>query len=238
MTDRAAAVADLVAANHILFTHRVVDGFGHASVRIAPDRFLLARNMAPGLVTADDILTFDLDCEAIDASGRSVYLERFIHGEIYRARPDVQAVVHSHAATVIPFGVSRDMPLRPIFHMAGFLRGPAPIFEIRDHVGEASDLLIRNRELGVALANSLGGNAVVLMRGHGATIVGGSLPQAVYRSIYTAVNAGLQSEALRLGDVTFLTEGEADAAATTNDGQITRAWDLWKRQAAEATIIR
>jgi HCOMODA/2-hydroxy-3-carboxy-muconic semialdehyde decarboxylase len=235
MTDRAAAVADLVAANHILFTHRVVDGFGHASVRIAPDRFLLARNMAPGLVTADDILTFDLDGEAIDAQGRSVYLERFIHGEIYRARPDVQGIVHSHAATVIPFGVSQ-MPLRPIFHMAGFLRGPAPIFEIRDHAGESSDLLIRNRELGVALAGSLGGNAVVLMRGHGATIVGNSLPQAVYRAVYTAVNAGLQSEALKLGDVTFLTEGEADAAAATNDGQLARAWDLWKRQAAEAVI--
>ncbi|MGQ3031262.1 MAG: class II aldolase/adducin family protein, partial [Ferrovibrionaceae bacterium] len=167
--------------------------------------------------------------------GRSVYLERFIHGEIYRARPDVQAVVHSHAATVIPFGVSQ-MPLRPIFHMAGFLRGPAPIFEIRDHAGEASDLLIRNRELGVALADSLGGNAVVLMRGHGATIVGNSLPQAVYRAIYTAVNAGLQSEALRLGEVTFLTEGEADAAAASNDGQLMRAWNLWKRQAAEAVI--
>lgn len=235
MTDLATAVADLVAANHILFTHRVVDGFGHVSVRLGPDRFLLARNMAPGLVTADDILTFDLDGEALDAQGRSVYLERFIHGEIYRARPDVQAVVHSHAATVIPFGVSQ-MPLRPIFHMAGFLRGPAPIFEIRDHAGEASDLLIRNRELGVALADSLGGNAVVLMRGHGATIVGNSLPQAVYRAIYTAVNAGLQSEALRLGEVTFLTEGEADAAAASNDGQLMRAWNLWKRQAAEAVI--
>ncbi len=235
MTDRAAAIADVVAANHILFTHRVVDGFGHVSVRIAPDRFLLARNMAPGLVTADDILTHDLDGEALDANGRSVYLERFIHGEIYRARPDVQAVVHSHAATVIPFGVSQ-MPLRPIFHMAGFLRGPAPVFEIRDHAGDASDLLIRNRALGVALAGSLGDNAVVLMRGHGATIVGRDLPQAVYRAIYTAVNAGLQSEALRLGEVTFLTEGEADAAAASNDGQINRAWDLWKRQAAEAVI--
>lgn len=235
MTDRAAAIADLVAANHILFTHRIVDAFGHASIRIAPDRFLLARNMAPGLVTAEDILTFDLDGEALDAAGRSVYLERFIHGEIYRARPDVQAVVHSHAATVIPFGVSQ-MPLRPIFHMAGFLRGPAPIFEIRDHAGDATDLLIRNRELGVALAGSLGRNAVVLMRGHGATIVGDSLPQAVYRAIYTAVNAGLQSEALRLGEVTFLTEGEADAAAASNNGQLTRAWDLWKRQAAEAVI--
>jgi ribulose-5-phosphate 4-epimerase/fuculose-1-phosphate aldolase len=230
LTADRALVDNLVLANRILYRHGVVDGFGHVSARHdqSPEHFLLARNMAPGLVRRDDILTFDLDGEALDAQGRRVYLERFIHAEIYRARRDVQAVVHSHSPGVIPFGVTRQ-PLRPIFHMCGFLGEGAASFEIREVSGE-TDLLISNGPLGVALAMALGVRSVVLMRGHGATVVGSSLEQAVYRAIYAEVNARLQLQATQLGEVTYLTAQEASKAARMNDSQLPRAWELWTRE--------
>src|SRR5580700_11862544 len=142
-------VADLVTANHILYDQHVVDAFGHVSVRHGKrsDRFLLARSMAPALVTAADIVEFDLDGNPLGAEGRPVYLERFIHSEIYRVRPDVVSVVHSHSHAIIPFGVVRSHKLRAIFHMSGFVGTETPIFEIRECVDDGSDLLIRNREL-------------------------------------------------------------------------------------------
>jgi HCOMODA/2-hydroxy-3-carboxy-muconic semialdehyde decarboxylase len=230
LTADRALVDKLVLANRILYRHGVVDGFGHVSARHdqSPGHFLLARNMAPGLVRGDDILTFDLDGEALDAQGRRVYLERFIHAEIYRARRDVQAVVHSHSPGVIPFGVTRQ-PLRPIFHMCGFLGEGAASFEIRDVAGE-TDLLISNGPLGVALATALGARSAVLMRGHGSTVVGTSLEQAVYRAIYAEVNARLQLQATQLGEVTYLTAQEASKAARMNDSQLPRAWELWTRE--------
>ena len=158
--------------------------------------------MAPGLVRREDIVTFDLDGAALDAAGRRVYLERFIHGEIYRARPDVQAVVHSHSPNVIPFGVT-GTPLQPVFHMSGFLAEGSALFEIRDVAGD-TDMLISNGSLGVALAAALGSRSTVLMRGHGSTVVGASLEQAVYRAIYAEVNARLQTQAKQLGEVTYL----------------------------------
>jgi ribulose-5-phosphate 4-epimerase/fuculose-1-phosphate aldolase len=223
-------IADLVTANHILYDQHVVDAFGHVSVRHdrRPDRFLLARSMAPALVTAADILEFDLDGNPLDAGGRAVYLERFIHGEIYRVRPAVVAVVHSHSHAIIPFGVVRSHKLRAIFHMAGFVGTETPIFEIRECVGDGSDLLIRNRELGAALAKSLGPKSVVLMRGHGVTVTAPTLQEAVYRGVYVDVNARLQLEAIGLGAVNYLTEPEGRAAAATNASQIGRAWELWK----------
>lgn len=224
-----ALVESLAVANRILYDQRVVDGFGHVSVRHDRSRshFLLARNMAPALVTPADILTFDLDGQALDAGDRRVYLERFIHAEIYRARSDVVAVVHSHSPSVIPFAATRT-PLRPIYHMSGFLGAGSAIFEIRDVAGD-SDLLIRNAELGRALAASLGANAAVLMRGHGSTVVGTSLQQVVYRAIYAETNARLQTQAMALGDVTYLNEREAALAAATNDTQLARVWELWTR---------
>jgi ribulose-5-phosphate 4-epimerase/fuculose-1-phosphate aldolase len=226
-------VADLVTANHILYDQHVVDAFGHVSVRHdkREDRFLLARNMAPALVTAADIVEFDLDGNPIDAGGRSVYLERFIHGEIYRARPDVGAVVHSHSHAVIPFGAMQSHKLRAIFHMGGFIGTETPIFEIRECVGDGSDLLIKNNELGVALAKSLGPRSVILMRGHGATVVAPTLPQAVYRGVYVDINARLQLQAIGLGPVTYLSAAEGQATAATNATQVDRAWNMWKTQA-------
>lgn len=227
-----ALLDDLVAANRILAAHGVVDAFGHVSLRHdkAPDRFLLSRNMAPGLVTREDIVEFDLDGTPVNARGRRVYLERFLHGQIFRARPEVQAVVHSHAPDLLPFGIVEGVELKPVWHMAGFLGGPVPVFEIRETAGPDSDLLIRDNALGAALAGSLGAAPVVLMRGHGATLVGESLPVVVFRSIYTKMNAEVLLRSLPLGAVTYLTPGEAEATTATNGSQIGRAWELWKRQ--------
>jgi HCOMODA/2-hydroxy-3-carboxy-muconic semialdehyde decarboxylase len=225
-------IEELAIANRILFREGVLDAFGHVSARHdrRPDRFLLARNMAPGLVTEEDILEFDLTGNAIDAKGRAVYLERFIHGEIYRARPDVMAVVHSHSPAVIPFGLVRRRPLRSVCHMASFIGICAPVFEIRTAAGNDSDLLIRTPELGVAMAQTLGSGPVVLMRGHGATVVGTDLKRAVFRAIYTEVNARLQAQALALGPVTYLSEGETQSSTKTIDTQVERAWNLWRMQ--------
>lgn len=226
-------LADLAIANRILFNHGVVDGFGHVSVRHdkADDRFLLSRNLAPAQVRTTDIVEFDLDGHPVNAGGRRIYLERFIHSEIYRARPDVIAIVHSHAHAVVPFGVAKGAALRALWHMSGFLGSDVPVFEIRDVAGDATDLLISSPELGAALAQSLGAAPVVLMRGHGATVVGPSLKLAVFRAVYTQLNAELQMHAQSLGDITFLSEGEAAATTETNSGQVDRAWNLWASDA-------
>ncbi len=227
-----ALIDDLVAANRILYDQGVVDGFGHVSVRHDkdPNRYLLSRSMAPALVTADDIMEFDLDSTAVDQRGRSVYLERFIHGEIYKARPDVMAVVHSHSPAVIPYADTR-VPLRPMNHIASFLGSGVPVFEIRDIAGPASNMLISNAELGAALATTLGPHPVALMRGHGSVAAAQSIRHVVFRAIYTEVNAKMESEALRLGQPIFLNEWEAAAATQTNDALVDRPWDLWKRRA-------
>jgi ribulose-5-phosphate 4-epimerase/fuculose-1-phosphate aldolase len=226
-------VEELVLANHILFDQGVVDAFGHVSVRHdrAPDRFLLARNMAPGRVTADDIVEFTLDGDPVNAGGREVYLERFIHGEVYRRRPDVVAVVHSHSHAIVPLSVVKGMRLRALFHMAGFVGQGAPVFEIREAGGDGTDLLISSNALGRALAEHFDGHDIVLMRGHGSTVVGGSLRQAVWRAVYAELNARYQIEAMRLGEVTFLTEAESRACVANVEAQVQRPWDLWVEQA-------
>jgi ribulose-5-phosphate 4-epimerase/fuculose-1-phosphate aldolase len=232
-----ALIDDLVAANRILYDQGVVDGFGHVSVRHdqAADCFLLSRSMAPGLVTVADIMQFDRDGEPLDAQGRTPYLERFIHSEIYKTRPEVVAVVHSHSPSVIPFGIVKR-PLQPVYHMSSFLGAGVPVFEIRDSGGSATDMLIRNPALGAALAAILGDKAVALLRGHGNVVVGGSLREVVFRAVYTEVNARLAADALRLGEgnVLFLNDNEAKAATETNRAQMGRAWDLWKAKALKA----
>lgn len=225
-------VQELVNANHILFEQGVVDAFGHVSVRHdgRTDRFLLARNMAPGGVAEQDIVEFTLDGEAVNANGRRVYLERFIHGEIYRRRPDVVAVVHSHSHSIVPLSVSNSTRLRALFHMAGFIGQEAPVFEIREAGGDSTDLLISSNALGEALAEKFDSSDIVLMRGHGSTVVAPSLKQAVYRAIYAEINARIQLEATRLGEVVYLTEGEGRTAAENIEAQVHRAWDLWVEQ--------
>jgi HCOMODA/2-hydroxy-3-carboxy-muconic semialdehyde decarboxylase len=231
--------SDLVTANHILVNEGVLDGFGHISVRDAtnPHQFFIARSMAPGLVTLEDLVVCDVDGNVIDAQNRRSYVERFIHSEIYRARPDVQSVIHSHSPAVIPFGVT-SARLRPICHMSGFLGASTPVFEIRHSVGESTDLLIRSQALGKALAETLGSAAVALMRGHGNVVVGTSIQQSVFRAINTEKNAMLQMQAMQLAasvgsasDVMYLSDLEAKAASDMNDEHLDRPWQMWKRQA-------
>jgi HCOMODA/2-hydroxy-3-carboxy-muconic semialdehyde decarboxylase len=225
-------IDDLVVANHILVNEGVLDGFGHISVRNErnPEHFLIARSMAPGLVTAEDIVSCDLEGNVHDEQGRHTYVERFIHSEIYRSRPDVMAVIHSHSPAIITFGVT-GARLRPICHMSGFLGAQVPVFEIRNAGGENTDLLIRNQALGKALANDLAGNSVALLRGHGNVVVGHSIQQVVFRAIYTENNAKLQSEAMRQGEVNFLTDGEAEATSRMTDEHLDRPWQIWKKRA-------
>ena len=221
-------IDDLVAANRILARQGVLDAYGHVSVRTGrkAGHYLLSRSLAPELVTPKDILELGPDSEPV-GDARKSYLERFIHGEIYRTRPDVVAIVHSHSQSVIPFGATRTK-LRPISHMASFLWSGAPVFDIRG-VREESDMLIRDIPLGRALAKSLGPCTCVLMRGHGMTVVGESLPDVVFRAIYTEANARMQMQAASLeGPIEFLSDAEARNVTATNRATLERPWTIWK----------
>lgn len=226
-------IEDLVAASRILADLNVLDGFGHVSVRhpSKPNHFLMSRSKAPATVTAEDIVEHDLEGNGINANGRGLFLERFIHSEIYRARPDVMAIIHSHSPGVVPFSVSQT-PLRPIYHNAAFLGTGAPVFEIRQVAG-MSDMLVRNAAIGKALAAALADKPVVLLRGHGDVVVGPSLPIAVFRAYYTDVNARLQQQAIALGQVTYLEPEEARIADKVNEQVVMRPWDLWKKRVSE-----
>jgi HCOMODA/2-hydroxy-3-carboxy-muconic semialdehyde decarboxylase len=225
----AAALEDMVIGSRVLADFGVLDGFGHVSMRhpTNPNHFLMARSLAPALVTADDIMEFDLDGNAVDARGRTVFLERFIHSEIYRARPDVMSVVHTHSPGVIPFSVTK-VPLRAMFHNPSFLAGGVPVWDIRKDFGD-TDMLVSNPALGKSLAQTLGDKPVVLMRGHGDVTVGPSVKMAVFRAYYTDVNAKLQSQAIALGgEVTYLTPGEGEKGDKINFIVIDRIWNLWR----------
>ena len=224
-------VDDLVAASRILAQHEVLDAYGHVSARSDrhPERFLMSRSLAPALVTAADLMELDADSEPLRGDKRKGFLERYIHGEIYRARPEVMAVVHSHSPSVIPFGVTRTK-LRPIYHMGSFLWSGAPVFDIRK-VRKDNDLLIRDNPLGEALAGALGRCSCFLMRGHGMTVIGASVPEAVFRAIYTEMNARLQLQAAKLeGPIEFLSDEEGERSTVSNRGTIERPWELWKKE--------
>jgi ribulose-5-phosphate 4-epimerase/fuculose-1-phosphate aldolase len=227
---------DLVAASRILAEHGVLDAYGHVSARSdrEPGRFVMSRSLAPALVTRADLMELDADSEPLRGDKRKGFLERYIHGEIYRARPEVMAVVHSHSPSVIPFGVTRTR-LRPIYHMGSFLWSGAPVFDIRK-VRENNDLLIRDRPLGKALATTLSTNTCVLMRGHGMTVIGDGVPEAVFRAIYTEMNARLQLQAAQLdGPIEFLSDEEGRRSTASNRGTVERPWELWKKQASGRT---
>lgn len=226
-------IEDLIAANRILYQEGIVDGYGHVSVRhnLSPNRFLLSRSLAPELVTADDLIEYDLDGNPVNLRGREQYSERYIHAEIYKARPDVQSVVHNHSPTVVPFGVS-SVPLRPVYHMAGFLGEGIPIFDIRKMAG-MTEMLVRTPDRGRALAQTLGSQPAVLMRGHGVAVVGPSIRFAVGRSIYLELNARVQTQAMGLGgSVTYLDPQEAKAVLDAGENRgYDRPWEMWKRKA-------
>jgi ribulose-5-phosphate 4-epimerase/fuculose-1-phosphate aldolase len=228
---RQAVVAELVVANHILANEGVLDGYGHVSVRnpADPKRYFLARAGAPALVTAADITEYDLDSLAVTTPTASMtppaagYLERFIHGEIYKVRPDVMAVVHCHCPDVIPFAAT-TVPMRPMYHMGSFIAEGVPVWDIGAAGG--ADMLVRNNQLGRALAQTLGNTSAALMRGHGAAVVATSLHLVVGKTYYLNLNARLQMQALQLGggNVTYLTAEQAKNSLQDYE----RSWDFWK----------
>jgi ribulose-5-phosphate 4-epimerase/fuculose-1-phosphate aldolase len=232
-------IDDLVMGNRILYVQDVVDSYGHISARHPhhPDRFLMSRARAPGLVVAADIMEFGLDGEVIGADERPIYSERFIHSEVYRARPDVHAVVHSHSPTVVPFSVTQ-VPLKSI--RAAFLFPEVPVFDTRASAGW-TNLLISNAALGKALAQTLGRNSVALMRGHGNVVVAPSVRMVVYRAIYTEANAKLLLQAKMLGGpITYLAPEEAALMEKEQSRQrpghgSDRTWEMWKQEALART---
>lgn len=234
MPDLDALLHDLAVANRILAREDVVDAFGHVSIRHPEraDRYILSRSRSPGLVTRGDLVEFTLEGEAVDPNEtRSFYIERPIHGAIYEARPDIQAVIHNHAYAVIPFAVT-PTPLRPILHVAGGMGASIPVWDIRANFGD-TNLLVTTMDQGRDLAATLGNASVSLMRGHGCVVAAEGLKQAVSTAIYLQVNARLLLDALRLGEVTYLSPGEVEAcAAMTNlPVAVERTWDYWAARA-------
>jgi len=228
-------IEDLVASYRILAEHEVIDGYGHVSVRSAtnPSRYFISRSLAPELVTEKDIVELDLDSNPVNGDTRPLYLERFIHGEIYRVRPDVHAVVHNHSPSVVPFSVTK-VPLKPLFHMAAFVGLGIPNFEIRK-TERGSDLLVRTPKLGKALAKTLAAKPAALMRGHGSVVVGEDLQRAVGRSIYLEMSARLQMQAMTIagprGKIAWFDAAEVKASVPRQD--YARSWNLWRTQALE-----
>ena len=223
---RQALIDELVVANHILANEGVLDGYGHVSVRSPENRehYLLARAGAPALVTAADIVEYDFDSNPIGGTGAAGYQERFIHGEIYRARPDVMAVIHCHSPEVIPFA-NTGVPLRPMYHMGYFIGEGVPVFDNRTGFG-ITDMLISNSALGKALAAKLGKGSAALLRGHGAVVTATSLHLVVGKAYYLNLNARLQYQAMQLGGgkVAYLDPEEARKAEQNYE----RSWDAWK----------
>jgi len=233
-----ATIEDLVAANRILAQEGILDAYGHVSIRHPsnPGRYLLSRSLAPILVTTQDILEYDLDSNPVDPKGRTSVLERFIHGEIYKARPDVKAVIHSHSPTVVPFSVTQ-VPLRPVLHAASFLWVGVPVWESRDAGDPAgAGMLVRNAALGKSLAAKLDDKPVALMRGHGNVVVGRDVQTAVRYAIYTEVNARMQAVAIGLGGPINYISAEEGAARDRASADPGRAWELWKKKAVGLTI--
>jgi ribulose-5-phosphate 4-epimerase/fuculose-1-phosphate aldolase len=225
-------IEELVTANRILAREGVVDSFGHISVRHPdnPQRYLLSRSRAPDCIERDDIMEFTLDGTPVDPRGRAPYLERFIHGALYEARPDVMSVVHNHSESVIPFAVT-GKKIKPIFHMGASIGQEVPVWDSHDRFGDTA-LLVENMDMGRDLAKRIGAGGTALMRGHGATVAGKNIRHAVYISIYLEVNARLQKQAMDMGEVKFLTAGEVDkVSARTGAYGINRAWENWCRRA-------
>jgi ribulose-5-phosphate 4-epimerase/fuculose-1-phosphate aldolase len=238
MADLEFHFADLVAANRILAREDVVDAYGHVSLRhpARPDRFLLSRARAPELIEAADLMEFTLAGDPVDAEGRQPYLERFIHGAIYEARPEIQSVVHSHSHEVIPFGVA-GAAIRPVMHTCAAIGPEVPIWDTRDKFGD-TNMLVANVAMGRDLARRMGQSPTLLMRGHGSVAAATSLRGAVYVAVYLNVNAGLQMKALSLGPVTFLSPGEIELINGRGRDrpavQFERAWEYWCRRAGVA----
>ncbi len=227
------AMHDLVVANRILAHEGVLDAFGHVSIRHPdnPERYILACSRSPELVAMDDLMDYTIDGDTLDQRDRPMYAERHIHGSIFEARPDVNAVVHNHSHEVIPFGLTTT-PLRPVIHMASTLGDNVPVWDIRDKFGD-TNLLVTNMESGRDLASCLGDARVALMRGHGCVVGCGTVKEAVNLAIYLQINARIQLQTMQLGDPVYLSPGEIALGDKTYFGElaVTRSWEYWSTRA-------
>ncbi|MCC6889262.1 MAG: class II aldolase/adducin family protein [Hyphomicrobiales bacterium] len=226
-------IGDLVAANRILAQHGILDAFGHVSIRHPdnPDHYLMSRWLAPALVGANDIVEYDLESVALTHPGVQLYSERYIHSEIYKVRPDVHAIVHSHSPTVVPFSVTKAT-FRPILHNAAFLGTDVPVFDIREKFGP-TDMLVNRKERGTEVARILGSHSVALMRGHGNVVVGRTIQNVVWRAYYTEVNARMLATAVALdgGPIEYLSAEETQLTDVAMQRVEARPWALWKEKA-------
>jgi HCOMODA/2-hydroxy-3-carboxy-muconic semialdehyde decarboxylase len=230
---------ELVTANRILAAEGVVDAFGHVSIRHPddPGRYLMSRARAPERIEIDDLMEFTLDGRAVDAAGRKPYAERHIHGAVYESRPEIQAVVHNHSPSVVPFGIT-GAKLSPVMHMCASMGVDVPVWDTRTKFGD-TNLLVTTMEMGRDLAGTLGERPVALMRGHGCVVAGRSLREVVFISVYLELNANLQMKASALGEITFLTEGEVEAImATRSSFTFERAWEYWCGRAGRPYDVR
>jgi HCOMODA/2-hydroxy-3-carboxy-muconic semialdehyde decarboxylase len=239
MSALAGTFDELVTANRILAREGVVDSFGHVSIRHPdrPDRYILSRARAPECIEAGDLMEFTFDGTPINPAGRKPYAERYIHGALYDARPEVRAVVHHHSPSVIPFSVTA-VPLSPLMHMCAGIGSKIPTWDSRTSYGD-TNLLVTSVEMAKNLATFMGDRPVVLMRGHGAVVAGRSLREVVFNSIYLQLNADLQMKAGALGAITFLSDGEIAAVLSTRTSfTFERAWEFWCRRAGRPYDIR
>jgi len=227
---------DLVIANRVLAKEDVVDAYGHVSVRHPdhPDRFFIARSLAPDLVGPEDIVELGLDAQPVGGDGRQLYLERFIHAAIFEARPDVMAVVHAHAEDTLPFGIAQGTKLRPVIHSGSFIGTEVPVWDIADNFGD-TNLLVTNMAQANDLAKCLGGNSVVLMRGHGFASAARSLIEVVRLSVYLPRNARALMRARQLGgEIRYLSQGEIEArnrGYSPYSVETWRSWEYWANKA-------
>ncbi|BDA84848.1 hypothetical protein Sa4125_23900 [Aureimonas sp. SA4125] len=227
---------ELVIATKILLHEGIMDTFGHISVRdpLDAESFFLAEKLAPSMITKDDILRFNLDGETTD--NRPSYLERYIHSEIYKARPDVQCVLHTHSPAVLPYCFV-DTPLRPVTHMGAFMGESVPVYEIRDKRGEETDLFGGSREVCADIAESLGKQTVVLMARHGVVNVGNSIREVVFRAFYLEQEAAALTAGLQIGTVKYLSPGEVTTAGKLVGAQIDRGWNHWSQRLREVGLL-
>lgn len=240
MSELETAFRNLVIANRILAHQGVVDAYGHVSIRhpLNPERFLLSRSRSPELVEEKDIMEFSLDGKVVGDDRRPPYLERFIHGGMYEARPDVQAVVHSHAEETLAFGIA-DVPLKPVIHVASSMGAQIPVWDIAEKFGDNTNLLVINQDHGRDLAKRVGAGRIALMRGHGFVAAGGAVQDVVRLSVYLPVNARVQTAAMRFGSYKPLAPGEIEVRGHFNPKapESWRAWEYWARRAGVSHLV-
>ena len=235
--DASAAISEMVVANRIIAHLRLVDSFGHITMRNPenPARFFMSRARAPGLVTKDDILEFNLDSTPVDLRGLQPYSERFIHGCLYKSRPDVMAICHNHAHELLPLAVTKTA-MRPALHSASVIGHEVPVWDIRDQFGD-TNMLVTTNEMGDSLAGTVGKGKAALMRGHGSVVTGKTVQDAVFTTFYLRLNAEVLIKAMSMGGmVTYLSPGETDRSGELHSqaGAQGRAWEDWCSQAGVA----